>query len=640
MRLTYKENNPMTTTELYTKDIHTFLDQHERKEMLRFVAVGSVDDGKSTLIGRLLYDTGQVYADQLEDARKNTAGDDIDFSLLTDGLNAEREQGITIDVAYRYFATAKRKFIIADTPGHVQYTRNMVTGASTANAALILIDARLGVLQQSKRHAYIASMLGIPHLIVCVNKMDLVDFDKKIFDEIKAETLSFTEKLRFKDVNFFPISALKGDNVVNKSEHTPWFDGGTILEFLEDVPIVTDRNFKNFRFPVQYVLRPHLDYRAFAGQVSSGVVKKGDPVQVLPSGKTSKIKAIDVFEGELDEAFTPMSVAIRLEDEIDVSRGDMLCHPDDAPHATRHFQAQLVWMSEQPLDLRRSFLIKHTSHIVRANVKKVHSKIDPDTLDSIETKTFALNEIGSVSITTHRPLFFDDYQKNRETGAFILIDSMTNATLAAGMITGPEDSSKLSSSERARLHRSKIKAEERQARLKQRGGTIWFAGLPHGGQAALAYALEKRLFDDGYLPQVLDAEDFMQDLDADVTDNFVWAPTSLGVFSRVARRGNATGLMTICTLPISRPQQRETIRSLMGDQAFFEIHLDTPLAACQQRLQEEGGEDLEQDLNELTFFASSYTPPTAANLSLSHSLSVEEAVDAVVNALREHGWLE
>jgi sulfate adenylyltransferase large subunit len=424
--------------ELVRSDIEAYLRRYQEKELLRFVVVGSVDDGKSTLIGRLLYDTGSVYDDQLAAVRKATqlAGADIDLSLITDGLAAEREQGITIDVAYRYFTTAKRKFIIADTPGHIQYTRNMATGASTANVAVILIDARLGVLQQSRRHAYIASLLGIPHLAVCVNKMDLIDYDRSGFARIQSEFAAFTANLAFVDVSFFPVSALDGANCVHRSARTPWYEGPTVLEFLESVPVHETRDHAHWRYPVQYVLRPNADYRGFAARIASGVVKKGDEVMVLPSGKTSQVKAIDGVHGELNEAFAPQSVSIRLKDEVDVSRGDMLVHPGDVPRAARTFDAHLVWMHEKALDPGRTYLLKHTTQTLRAEVDRVHWRKDMDTLEEVPAKTLGLNEIGRATVTAHRPLFLDPYETNRETGSFILIDAITNNTLAAGMVIG------------------------------------------------------------------------------------------------------------------------------------------------------------------------------------------------------------
>jgi len=479
--------------------------------LLRFVAVGSVDDGKSTLIGRMLYDTGMVYEDHLAQIRKASTqeGMDIDLSLLTDGLTAEREQGITIDVAYRYFTTDKRKFIIADTPGHVQYTRNMVTGASTANVAIILIDARLGVLQQSRRHAFIASLLGIPHLAVCVNKMDLVGYDRARFDEISAEFKAFTKDLAFKDVTFFPISALKGVNCVNRGEETPWYEGPTVLEFLETVPITEDRNLSHFRFPVQMVLRPNLDYRGFAGQVASGVVKPGDEIMVLPSGKKSRVKAIDVMDGTLAEAFAPQSVVLRLEDEVDVSRGDMIVHANDVPRVARSFEAHLVWLHEQPLDPGKSYLLKHTSHATRVEIESVEFRVDMDTLAEVKTETLALNDIGRVRLTTHKAIFCDPYAENRSTGSFILIDSITNNTVGAGLVASdakPQDLAKALDEAMSGLGgplKSQVSARERLSRFGQAGAVLALVGGDDHKRLALAYALERRLFDEGKSGSVL-----------------------------------------------------------------------------------------------------------------------------------------
>jgi sulfate adenylyltransferase large subunit len=423
--------------QLIDKDILAYLKMHENKELLRFVIVGSVDDGKSTLVGRLLHDLNAVYEDQLAAVKRASSmeGAAIDFSLFTDGLAAEREQGITIDVAYRYFATPKRKFIVADTPGHVQYTRNMVTGASTADVGVILIDARLGVLQQSRRHAYIASLLGIPHLLVAVNKMDLRDYSREVFEQICDEFRAFCSSLSFRDVTFVPVSALKGENVVESgAQNLPWYEGPTVLAFLERVPISGDRNLDDFRYPVQYVLRPNLNYRGFAGQIASGVVKKGDAVMVLPSGKTSRVAAIDTYEGELAQAFSPQSVTLRLEDEIDCSRGDMLVHPENRPRMQRTFDADVVWMHERPLDPKRSYLLKHTTRTLRMQVDRVQWKVDLEKLEQVQSETLGLNEIGRLSLTCHEPIYCDAYRRNRATGSFVIVDSLSNNTVGAGMI--------------------------------------------------------------------------------------------------------------------------------------------------------------------------------------------------------------
>lgn len=457
------------------QDIHQYLEHYQQRELLRFVVVGSVDDGKSTLIGRLLHDTGQVFEDQLEDARRNTANveDEIDFSLLTDGLRAEREQGITIDVAYRYFSTLRRKYIIADTPGHVQYTRNMATGASTADVAVILIDARLGVQQQSRRHAYIASLLGIPHLVVAVNKMDAVGYQQDVYDQISQVFVEYTKKLNFKDVLFFPVSAKRGDNIVSTSQHMPWYQGKTLMEHLETVPIRSDRNFQDFRLPVQYVLRPHQNYRGFAGQIASGVVRQGDSIMVLPSRRQSRVKSIDTYEGSIAEAFPPMSVTLRLEDEVDVSRGDLLIHPDNLPHVGRELLATMVWMNDRALDPKAQYLIKNTTQVVRANIGQVFWKIDPNTLEEIPTETLALNDIGQVQWICHRPIAYDAYRKNRATGACIIIDAMTNETMAAGMLLEPVQTSQ----HKAPSHAATQKAPASSAPQVQSGTSVVSAGF-------------------------------------------------------------------------------------------------------------------------------------------------------------------
>ena len=415
-------------------------------ELLRFATAGSVDDGKSTLIGRLLFDSKAIFDDQLEAVERSSIAMGADYTnlaLLTDGLRAEREQGITIDVAYRYFATPRRKFIIADTPGHIQYTRNMVTGASTADLALVLVDARKGLVEQSRRHAFLASLLRIPHLVLCVNKMDLVDWSEERFEEIKAEFRDFASKLDITDLSFVPVSALHGDNVVTRSEHTPWYTGSSLLHHLEEVHIASDRNLIDTRFPVQYVIRPHSDdfhdYRGYAGTVAGGVVKPGDEVMVLPSGFTSTVAAVETMDGPLDEASTGQSVTIRLTDEIDVSRGDMICRPGNQPHVGQDIDAMVCWMSEVvPLQARDKLVIKHTTRTARALVKHVQYRLDINTLHRDDVAdSLALNEIGRVQLRTTLPFFYDEYRRNRTTGSFILIDETTNTTVGAGMILGP-----------------------------------------------------------------------------------------------------------------------------------------------------------------------------------------------------------
>lgn len=431
-------------------DIKAFLDKDEQKDLLRFLTAGSVDDGKSTLIGRLLFDSKKLYEDQLvalerDSKRMGNAGEHIDYALLLDGLKAEREQGITIDVAYRYFSTNNRKFIIADTPGHEQYTRNMITGGSTANLAIILVDARAGVITQTRRHTYLVSLLGIHHVVLAVNKMDLVNYDRAVFDKIVADYKAFVEPLGIEDVTCIPLSALEGDNVVDKSERTPWYEGPSLLEFLETVPIDRDRNYTNFRYPVQYVLRPNLDFRGFCGKVASGVVRKGDTVMALPSRKTSKVKSIVTYEGEIEEAFPPLSVTLTLEDEIDISRGEMLVHPDDLPIERRCFEAMLVWMDEEAMDRDKHFYLKQTTNTTRAHIDGIRYKVNVNTMEQSPAERLELNEIGKVVISTNKELFFDPYVANKQTGAFILIDPITNNTSAVGMILNPVDDNQAAS---------------------------------------------------------------------------------------------------------------------------------------------------------------------------------------------------
>jgi len=414
----------------------------EKAELLRFTTAGSVDDGKSTLIGRLLFDAKAIFEDQLEAIRltsERRGGDEVDLSLLTDGLRAEREQGITIDVAYRYFSTPKRKFIIADTPGHIQYTRNMVTGASTANVALVLVDARHGVIEQTKRHAFLASLLQIPHLVVCINKMDLVDYKEDVYNNIKAEFEKFSFKLDVKDVHFIPISALKGDNIVDRSQNMPWFEGSTLLYYLENVHIGSDHNFIDARFPIQHVIRPNTDefhdYRGYAGRVAGGIWKKGDQVTLLPSGFQSKIAKIDSMDGELEEAYPPLSVTLLLEDDLDLSRGEMIVRENNQPNVDQDIELMICWFSEKPMQLNGKYTLFHTTREARCVIKEIRYKLNINTLHrDQEDLKIGMNDIGRISIRTTKPLFYDSYRKNRITGSVILIDEGTNATVAAGMI--------------------------------------------------------------------------------------------------------------------------------------------------------------------------------------------------------------
>ncbi|MBM7115496.1 sulfate adenylyltransferase subunit 1 [Archangium primigenium] len=473
-----------------TTDVQRFLAEHAEKELLRLVVVGSVDDGKSTLIGRLLYECNGLFEDQVAAVKRASAGGEIDFSLFTDGLRAEREQGITIDVAYRYFSTRRRKVIVADTPGHLQYTRNMATGASTADAAVILVDARLGILPQTRRHAYLASLLGIPYLAVCINKMDLMDFDRAVSERLTTEFEAFARTLGFEQVRYFPISARGGDNITQPSARTPWHDGETLLGWLESLPHQRRQEDASFRFPVQYVLRPDLDYRGFAGQIVSGSVRLGDEVVVYPSQRRTHVASIDTFEGRLDEASAPSSVTLRLTDEVDVSRGDLIALAHQPPPlALQELEAMLVWFGEERLDTSRRYLVKHTSKYVPAHIEQVLWRKELEDLSEVEASTLSLNEIGKVRLVCKRPLACDPYPDNRRTGAFIVVDSLTNDTVAAGMILGGVGGAG------GQEARSLVSAEERRARLGQSGAVLLLAGSPEVRDAALR--LERTLFEQG-----------------------------------------------------------------------------------------------------------------------------------------------
>lgn len=487
-------------SDLISTDINAYLAQHERKELLRFLTCGNVDDGKSTLIGRLLHDSKMIYEDQLaavqaDSVKSGTTGaGKIDLALLVDGLQAEREQGITIDVAYRYFSTSTRKFIIADTPGHEQYTRNMATGASTCDLAIILIDARYGVQTQTKRHSFIASLLGIKHIIVAINKMDLVEYSEAKFNQIKQDYLKFIETLDLNDVQFIPMSALDGDNVVNPSENMPWFTGVPMMEALNTVVIAHDRNFDNARFPVQYVNRPNLDFRGFCGTVAAGVFNKGDLITALPSGKSSKIKSIVTYDGELEQAFAPMSVTLTLEDEIDISRGDMIVGQERVSAVVSDkFKAHIVWMTEKALTPGRQYVVKLATRSVFGSVSMIHHRIDVNTLEHHDANELKLNEIGCCTLSVTSPVVFDPYKTSRGTGSFIIVDRLTNGTVGAGMIIGVSDDESLQS----------VSAEERAARFSQTPAAISLTGA---NSEAVAYQLERRLFDNGHATTVLESE--------------------------------------------------------------------------------------------------------------------------------------
>ena len=573
-------------------DINHFLDQDQRKDLLRLLTAGSVDDGKSTLIGRLLFDSKKIYEDQLsalerDSKRMGHAGEAIDYALLLDGLKAEREQGITIDVAYRYFSTSKRKFIIADTPGHEQYTRNMVTGASTANLAIILIDARKGVITQTKRHTFLVSLLGIKHVVVAVNKMDLMEYSETVFDQICADYKLFTTTLSIPDITFIPLSALKGENVVENSDNMPWYHGKCLLEFLETVHVVSDRNFEDLRFPIQYVLRPSLDFRGFSGKIASGIVRKGDELMVLPSRKKSVVTEIITADGTAEYAFPPQAVTLTLKDEIDISRGDMLVHPDNQPRFERQFEAMLVWMDEKKMDPNTQFFIKHSANTSRARIDSIKYRVDVNTLQQSDCKAFSLNEIGRVVITTNKPLFFDPYHKNHSTGAFILIDTITHNTSAVGMIIDKLNTndipSRITDPETRRMidsGQSLIGHEELEKRYQQKGVTIWITGLHGSGKNVLAYNLERRLFDSGATVVLLEGSTVRAGLSRELDYSPADRAEHLRRVAHVCKMLNDQGIIVVASFISPTESIRQQISEIIGNERFHLVLMSAGIHFC------------------------------------------------------------
>ncbi len=570
-----------------------FLAANANSDLLRFTTAGSVDDGKSTLIGRLLHDSKSIYEDQLEklegDSNKLNR-EEVDYALLTDGLKSEREQGITIDVAYRYFSTPKRRFIIADTPGHEQYTRNMATGASTANLAIILLDARQGVLIQSKRHAFISSLLGIPHIIVAVNKMDLVDYDQKVFDKIHQDFSDFCTRLGFKDIHYLPVSALRGDNIVDSGSAMPWYDGPTLLHTLENVEIAGDRNLIDLRLPVQYVNRPNLDFRGFCGSLASGVVREGDEVMALPSGNTSTVKEVYVAGKRQDYGFAPQAITVTLNDEIDISRGDMLVHTRNRPEVSQEVEAMVVWMDDKPLQINTPYEIKHTTQTVRATFTSLRYRTNPESLHrEKEAESLSLNEIGRVSISLFKPLMFDEYQRNRQTGNFIVIDPLTNLTVACGIIIRRGDKDAPGRKGAAEPKSSNItreggfvSAEERAGNLDQSPRTVWFTGLSGSGKSTVAQRLERRLMDMGKACYVLDGDNVRHGLNRDLGFSAEDRSENIRRIAEVAKLMNDAGLIVLSSFISPFRADRALAREIIGE-AFSEVYVDAPLEVCEER---------------------------------------------------------
>lgn len=626
---------------------------HTPMDLLRFTTAGSVDDGKSTLIGRLLYDTKSIFEDQLnavERASRQRGEGHVNLALLTDGLRAEREQNITIDVAYRYFATPRRKFIIADTPGHVQYTRNMVTGASTAELAIILIDARKGVQTQSRRHGFIASLLGIPHLLVAVNKIDLVDFSEEVFERIREEYTDAAAKLGIADMTFVPVSALLGDNIVDKSSNMPWYRGPTLLHHMETVPIGTTRNLVDFRYPVQLVVRPDQDFRGYAGRIASGTIMPGEQVVALPSGTTSRIRSVAAREKPLEEASAGTAVVITLEDQIDLSRGEMLVRANNLPLVNHRLDAMVCWMSEQPMDPSRPYVIMHTTREAQAYVTRVHYRIDMDTLHRQATSTLALNDIGRIEITTSQPLFFDPYSKNRETGAFILVDPHTHATVAAGMIRGEvRTAESILGSGRAERLRSpavvwedwNISRERREEKAGHRAGIVWLTGLSGSGKSTIARALEERLFERGARTMLLDGDQIRHGLSGDLGFSAEDREENIRRVAHVARLFFEAGNLVVCTFVSPFRKDRSFARNLLPEGRFVEVFVDTPLDVCRERdpkglyAKAEAGE-----IRDMTGISSPYESPETPEIRIrTVEMEVDHAVEALVNELVNRGML-
>ena len=640
-------------SELIAKDILAYLEQHERKELLRFITCGSVDDGKSTLIGRLLYDSKMIYEDQLaqlenESKVHGTTGGKFDPALVTDGLRAEREQGITIDVAYRYFSTAKRKFIIADTPGHEQYTRNMATGASTADLAIILIDARHGVLTQTKRHSFIVSLLGIRHVVVTINKMDLVNYSQARFDEICEDYKQFVSRLDLPDLHFIPLAALHGENVVDPSPNMPWYRGNTLMNFLESVYIGSDRNLEDFRLPIQYVNRPNLDFRGFCGTIASGILRKGDEIMVLPSKRTSRVKRLVTQDGDLDEAFCPQSITVVLDDEVDCSRGDMIVRPGNVPKSSNQFDATIVWLNADALLPGKSYLFKHTSQTIPGQIDSLRYRVDVNTLHRSPAPELQLNEIGRCSITLSQSIYFDAYKRNRSTGAFIIIDRLTNATVGAGMITDRDTARPKAAWESTEQDSAKtesmteVNPQERSARFGQSPATVLFTGLTGTGKSTIARAVERALFDQGRAVMVLDGEKMRNGVNQDLGYSVEDRSENLRRSAHIARIMNDAGLICLAAFVAPSESIRARVAELVGKDKFFVVHLT---ADEQVRIARDSkGHYAKAQAGVLPNFpgvSALYEAPEKADLVVdSGKNSLESCVDQVLQLLTQRGVLK
>jgi bifunctional enzyme CysN/CysC len=626
--------------ELIAADIDAYLLGHQRKSLLRFITCGSVDDGKSTLIGRLLYDSKQVFEDQLatleaDSLRVGTQGAEIDFALLVDGLAAEREQGITIDVAYRYFATAKRKFIVADTPGHEQYTRNMITGASTADLAVILIDARKGVLTQTRRHSYLAQLMGIRHLVLAVNKMDLVGWSEDRFDEIVAAYRAFAAEIGVSGVIAIPISGLKGDNISIRGEHSPWYAGPTLMEHLETVAIDAARlQSAPFRLPVQWVNRPNLDFRGFAGQIASGRIAAGDEVRVLPSGRTSRVARIVTYDGDLDQAVAGQSVTLTLTDEIDCSRGDVIAPAAAPPETADQFESHVVWMADEPLLPGRSYLMKLGTRTALATVTEIKHKVNVNTLEQLAAKHLDLNEIGLCNLSLDRAVAFDPYVEIPSMGGFILIDRLTNATVACGMIRFA-----LRRSQNIHWQALDVSKATRAAAKQQKPAVLWFTGLSGAGKSTIANLVEKKLLAEGRHTYLLDGDNVRHGLNRDLGFTDADRVENIRRVGEVARLMVDAGLIVLVSFISPFRAERDLARCLLEPGEFFEVYVDTPLAEAERRdakglyKKARAGQ-----LKNFTGVDSPYEPPERPEIHIdTTALSPEAAAELVVAQLRDVG---
>ena len=631
-------------------DIHAYLKQHERKEILRFLTCGSVDDGKSTLIGRLLHDSELIYEDQLEAIRRDskTAGtqrDGVDLALLVDGLQAEREQGITIDVAYRYFATPKRKFIIADTPGHEQYTRNMATGASRCDVAVILIDAGNGVLPQTRRHTFIARLLGIRHFVAAVNKMDDVDYAEAAFEEIRDVYTDFASQLAVDELHFIPLSALHGDNVVRQSTNMPWYQGATLMHLLETIHVAADRDVERFRLPVQIVNRPDPGFRGYCGSIAGGVVRPGDAVTVLPSGQSSTVERIVTMDGDLDEAFAPMAVTLTLADDIDISRGDVLATPRELPHSSDRIDADLVWMSEEPLVPGKPYLVKQGTRQVVGHVRGVRHRVDVETLVHESATTLGLNEIGRAELALSERLVFEPYATNRTLGGLILIDRLSNATVGAGMMLRPGGSLNAAAWDEAphgelQAAPSRVAPNERAARLDQQPVTVLLTGLAKSGKTVVAHAVERLLFDAGHLACVLDGQGFRLGMSRDLGFSATERSENLRRAAETARLMNDAGL--ICLTAFVAPEEaiRERARDTIGSERFLEVYLTAPLDVLKERDDTGLYAAAESGQASVPGVSSEFQQPVAPDLVLAtDELDVETCALRILALLRENGFI-